>query len=251
MQLQRSTRTYRLVLIGFLGCAAMVLAARQHAGEAHDDEGGKGGHQHAARGCRGFVILPNGFAVLSGLSATPVHSSAGAPPGAARAGVTMADKGHTSGAAPHLMGYTHGQEIVPQEDMLCVPIVGAGTLRWSAMGHKAAPTVTVEAPKGALTHGHRTNTALILAVRQGDTPVEQAQVRLLARMPHHDRRMPGGHGSTNDPDVQGIVVQPVGQGRYTIPAIDFTMAGPWLLEVQVQQESEMHTVYLAASIGEE
>src|SRR6266566_3334684 len=121
MQLPHSARTSHLLLMGLLVCAALVLTRRRHDGEAHDDEEGKGGHHHAERGCRGFVILPNGVAVLSGLSDALAHDSAGAPHGAVHAGVTMADQGHTSGAAPHLMGYTHGQEIVPQEDMLCVP----------------------------------------------------------------------------------------------------------------------------------
>jgi hypothetical protein len=77
------------------------------------------------------------------------------------------------------------------------------------------------------------------------------QVRVLSRLPHHDRRMSGGHGPANAPDVQGIVAQPVRQGCYPIPAIDFTMGGPWLFEVRIQQDSETHKVYLAAYIGEE
>ena len=141
---------------------------------------------------------------------------------------------HESGIkrTAHLLGYTHGQEIVLQEDMLCVPIVNAGPQRWTAVGPQGAPKVTVESFQGALKSGSRVNTAFALTIRQGDAPVEQAQVRLLARMPHHDRHMPGGHGPANDPDVQGIMAQPVGQGRYTIPTVDFTMDGPWLFEVQ-------------------
>jgi hypothetical protein len=58
-------------------------------------------------------------------------------------------------------------------------------------------------------------------------------------------------GCINDPDVQGIVAQPGGQGRYTIPTVDFTMGGPWLFEIQVQEGSETHKAYFAAAIGEE
>jgi hypothetical protein len=92
---------------------------------------------------------------------------------------------------------------------------------------------------------------LTLIIRQGSLPVEQAQVHLLARMPHHDQRMPGGHGPANDPDVQGIVAQPAGQGRYTIPTVDLTMAGPWLFEVHVQRGAETYKAYFAADVGEE
>jgi len=69
---------------------------------------------------------------------------------------------------------------------------------------------------------------------------------------HNDAQgMQGGHGPTNDPDVQGLAAQPLGQGRYTMPTVDFTMGGSWLLEVHVQQGAEVHKVYLAAYVGEE
>jgi hypothetical protein len=149
------------------------------------------------------------------------------------------------------MGYTHGQEIVPQADMLCVPVGSPSTVTWTAVSHASTLAVSAESLKGALTHGSRAHAAFTLTVRLDGAPIDAAQVRLLARMPSHDRRMPGGHGPANDPDVRGIVAQADGQGRYTIPTVDFTMGGPWLFEVQVQEGSETHKAYFAAAIGEE
>ena len=70
-------------------------------------------------------------------------------------------------------------------------------------------------------------------------------------MPHHDRRMPGGHGPANDPDVKGLAAMPQGNGDYTVPTIDFNMGGPWLFEVQIQDGSTMHKAYFATEVGEE
>ena len=245
MQQQHAVRLSRIVLVGLLGCVAVALAGRPHTGEAQDNQ------RQADAVCRGFVVLPNGFAVLSGLHAHPAPGSASAQHQAAHAGTPMAAKGPMAGAPQHLMGYTHGQEIVPQADMLCVPIGSPSTVTWTAVSHAPALTVSAESLKGALTHGSRAHAAFALTVRRDGAPVDAAQVRLLARMPSHDQRMPGGHGPANDPDVQGIAAQPVGQGRYTIPTVDFTMAGPWLLEVQVQDGSETRKAYFAAAIGKE
>ena len=237
--------------MGLLVCAVFVLVGPQHDGEAHDDTEGEGGHHHVERGCRGFVILPNGFAVLSGLSDAPAHGSAGTQHDVAHMVGNNDRHGPTSGTSQHLMGYTHGQEIVPQEDMLCVPIVSTGTLKWTVIGRGEAPTVTMEYLQGAWRRGSRAHIKFALTIRQQGALIDTAQVRLLARMPHHDRSIAGGHGPANDPEVQGIVAQAVGQGRYTSPTITFTMAGPWLFEVKVQQDAEIHTVYLAAYIGKE
>jgi hypothetical protein len=163
----------------------------------------------------------------------------------------MADKGHTSGGRQHLLGYRHGQEIVPQTDMLCIPLGSPSTVTWTAVGHDPALAVRAESRKGALSHSHHAHAAFTLTVQRDGAPVDAAQVRLLARMPSHDQRMPGGHGPANDPDVQGIVAQPVSQGHYTISMVDFTMGGPWLFEIQVQAESETRKAYFAATVGGE
>jgi hypothetical protein len=240
---QHSGRIY--LLIGFLGCLAVALVGYSHTGEAQESQ------PQTRAVCRGFVVLPNGFAVLSGLHAHPAPGSAGTQHKAAHAGATMPDKGHTSSAPQHLMGYTHGQEIVPQADMLCIPVGSPGALTWTSVSRVPTLTVIAETLKGPLAHGSRAHAAFALTVRRDGAPVEAAQVRLLARMPSHDQSMPGGHGPANDPDVQGIVAKPGDQGRYTIPTVDFTMGGPWLFEVQVQERSETRKAYFAAAIGEE
>jgi hypothetical protein len=133
--------------------------------------------------------------------------------------------------------------------MLCARIEGGSTLQWTAVGHRGAPAITVESLQGALTYGRQAHAAFALTVRRSRAFVDTAQVRLLARMPHHDQHMPGGHGQTNDPDMQDVVAQSVGQGRYTTPTVDFTMAGPWLFEVHVQLDSKRYKVYFAAYVG--
>jgi hypothetical protein len=250
MKQQHAVSPYRFFLVGVLALAVVVLPGH-HSREAHGNGKTDRVHRQAEEVCLGFIVLPNGFAVLSGLPVSPAPSSAGGWYGAARAAATRAGKGQTSGAPQHLLGYSHGQEIVPPAGMLCVSIRDAGTLRWIAVGDKAAPSITVESLQGAPTHGNRASAAFALTMRQDGAFVDTAQVRLLARMPHHDRHMPGGHGPANDPNVQGIVAQPVGQGRYTIAAVDFTMGGPWLCEIHVQQGAEAYKAYFAAYVGEE
>ena len=81
--------------------------------------------------------------------------------------------------------------------------------------------------------------------------INPSQVQVFVRMPHHDHRMAGGHGPANDPDVSGITVQIDKNGRYTLPTIDFSMAGPWLVEVRVKDGAKAHQAYFAANVGEE
>src|SRR5215510_11289732 len=105
MPQQDSATTGQWWLMGLLVVATLVLTGRQHHGEAHD-EANDGAQHQTNKACRGFVVLPNGFAVLSGLSAAPAHGSARVPHGATHVGATMADKSPTAGAPQHLMGYT-------------------------------------------------------------------------------------------------------------------------------------------------
>jgi hypothetical protein len=156
-------------------------------------------------------------------------------------------------APPHLMGYQHGQDISLQEGMLCVPIGRQDATTWTAVSRDPSLSVTAESLRGVLTHNSRANEALMLTVRRGDagTSEAQPQVRLLARMPHHDRRMPGGHGLANDPDVQGLEAQLDKEGLYRVPTVDFSMAGTWLIEVQAQQNGNMYQDYFAVDVGEE
>jgi hypothetical protein len=63
--------------------------------------------------------------------------------------------------------------------------------------------------------------------------------------------MPGGHGLANDPDAQGLEAQPDKEGRHRVPTVDFSMAGAWLVEVQVQQSGNVYQAYFAVDVGEE
>jgi hypothetical protein len=218
--------------------------------------------------CRGFVVLPNGYAVLSGMPAAHEHEGRQAHHDASHQTKAMAPQheqmqhkshGHAegmrqpAGAPPHLMGYRHGQDILLQEGMLCVPIGRQDDTTWATVSRDSSLSVTAESLRGALTHNSRANEALMLTVRRGDAGAVEAQtqVRLLTRMPHHDRRMPGGHGLANDPDVQGLEAQLDKDGRYRLPTIDFSMAGAWLVEVQVQQSGNTYRAYFAIDVGEE
>ena len=164
----------------------------------------------------------------------------------------MAEKGAGAGDSPqHLLGYRHGQGIVPTHDMLCVPVRGAKDVSWTSTGQYDAPVVQVESRQGPLTPSNRRSASFVLAVQQGGKTVDAAEVRVLARMPHHDRRLPGGHGPANDPEVKGLLAQPEGAGRYSVSLVDFTMSGPWLLEIQVQRDNAVQKVYVAPELGEE
>lgn len=148
------------------------------------------------------------------------------------------------------MGYHHGQDIVPTREMLCVQTGKAQARTWTAVGQPGMPVVTVESLKGALTAENRQHASFALSITQAGAPVDTASVRLLARMPHHDRRLPGGHGAANDPDVKGVPAQAAGAGRYTVPLVDLTMDGPWLFEIQIQGDTTTHKVYVAPTVGE-
>jgi hypothetical protein len=257
-----------LVLSGLLSLTLAVRDASFYPAAAHDVR------QQARSTCPGFVILPNGFAVLSGTSTTPasMHMHHGAAQGEAKteqmdhAMPAAAPKqqahsapnhampaAHPPDAQQHLMGYTHGEAIVLQPGMLCVSLGSPDDTAWMAVSGENSVSVMVESLRGALTHNSRDNEGFSVTMMQPGSrqPLEKAQVRLFVRMPQHDHGMPGGHGPANDPDVQGLVVEPDDTGRYTVQTVDFSMAGPWLMEMQIQQGSTTLSAYFAASVGEE
>jgi hypothetical protein len=228
--------------------------------------------QHAtdqtASTCPGFVVLSNGFAVLS----QPADTVSETGPHASHHGVKTdkamahqgdgqhappADKsmhtGHASKQQDHLMGYAHGQSIAPKEGMLCVPIASPQTTAWKAVSREPSLVVMAESVREGLAHNSRHNEGFNFTIKGLNTTPEKgdAQVRLLVRMPHHDHRMPGGHGPANDPDVTGIEAALEAQGRYTVPTVDFSMAGPWLFEVRIRQDGQTHNAYFAGKVGEE
>jgi hypothetical protein len=209
--------------------------------------------------CYGFVVLPNGFAVLSGIPAVPERTPARAIPEQESASSVMVeqdaqrpDRSHHAAAVPaHLMDYQHGQDIAPLEGMFCVAIGAQEAVTWTATSPDPALVVRMASLRGILTSRSHTNAAVAVTVSRGNgVPIAPAQTRLLVRMPHHDQRLPGGHGPANDPEVHGLIAPPDGPGRYIVPHITFTMAGLWFVEIQVHEGTRMHKAYLGMAVGE-
>lgn len=248
----------------------LTFTTRRNDAAAHDDAHKTGG------ACRGFVVLSNGYAVLSDDSASSAHAPEHASQAAPRKGKaemhkmgsemppkheSMMHKGHDHGGEmskpsvnrKHLLGYRHGQEITLQNEMLCVPIGSKEAISWTTVSHTPALYIRAESLSDTLAHNSRANESLALTVmhRAQDASQEQPRIRLLVRMPHHDRHMPGGHGLANDPDVKGLKAQLDKDGRYRMQTLDFSMAGAWLLEVQVRQGGSIHRAYFAVDVDEE
>jgi hypothetical protein len=184
-------------------------------------------------------MLPNGSAVLSGVAA--------AIDGTSTLGKTIG-----SGSADRLLGYQHGQTVALQQGMFCVPIRDSQTTAWFAASQDIGLSVTINSLKGLLSSSPRHPAALEITLwdnYKGAT-VEGASIRLFARMPHHDRDTPGGHGLANDPARRGLAAIPSSPGRYTAEPIHFSMPGAWLVEMQVQQEGKAQQAYFATMVDE-
>ena len=255
----------------FLSVGSVHSASQRHAGAQKST-------QVVGRVCPGFVVLPNGHAVLSRLpedspkNAPASHSSMTSDQGRMTAGHSHmpqtgapqqghlkhggqghgASMSHMAKPSKHLMGYRHGQAITPKQRMLCVPLARRHDKSWTAVSRQLSVFVTAESLRGRLTHGSRSNEGFRLTIMRPGSgrPMDDAKVQVLARMPHHDRRMPGGHGPANDPDVRGMVARREPDGRYLVGTVDFTMAGPWLLEVRVRQGQKTSLAYFAVLVGE-
>lgn len=269
------------------GCLAMLLAAGGSAGgsaaaQAHRHGHGEAGHMAVkAAACKGFVVLSNGYAVMSGMSEKGGHgtmamggghgqgmahgghgqSHAGTGHGhqatghagtghGHQAGLGHQAEGHGSGTKDPLMGLKHGDDVPVTAGRLCVPVDDAAG-SWIAVSAQEGVHVRVRSLKGGLAHNSRANEAFEVEVMEGTKPVEGASVRLKARMPHHDRSMAGGHGLANDPEVRGIEARPAGPGRYTVRTADFSMAGSWLFEIGVSRGGKEVKAYFATPVGEE
>ncbi|MDE0343511.1 MAG: FixH family protein [Deltaproteobacteria bacterium] len=247
------------------GCLAVLLAAAGGAAaQTHQHGHGKSGHMAAkAAACKGFVVLSNGLAVMSGMSEKGGHGTTAMGGGH---GQGMADgghgrshaatghghqaEGHGSGMKDPLMGLKHGDDVPVTAGRLCVPVDDAAE-SWVAVSEQEGLHVRVRSLKGGVAHNSRANEAFEVEVMEGKKPVEGASVQLKARMPHHDRSMAGGHGLANDPEAQGIEARPSGPGRYTVLTADFSMAGSWLFEVRVTQGGKEVKAYFATPVGEE
>jgi hypothetical protein len=194
---------------------------------------------HNRGACQGFAVLPNGSAVLSGLSAT-VHKA------------HTRNETTSTGEADRLMGYQHGQAITLKQGMFCVPVRDGKTTGWFAASRDAGLSITINSLKGLLTSSHREPAAFEITLwdnHQG-AAVEGATVHLFAHMPHHDRDTPGGHSLANDPGSRGLIATPTSPGRHTAQSINFSMPGAWLVEIQVQQEGKAQLAYFATMVDD-
>jgi hypothetical protein len=255
--LRTGTRRHRRAIVlcsGLLMLVGMRGETDSHSVEAAHTPG------QTANVCHGFVVLPTGFVVLSGIPAVPERALARAMPDQAPAENAMREQGaphptqspQASAVLAHLMDYQHGQDIAPQEKMFCVAIGAQEAVTWAGVSPDPALVTRAASLRGTLTSRSHTNAALAVTVSRGSGgPMVQAQVRLLVRMPHHDHRLPGGHGPANDPEVHGLVAHPDGPGRYIVPNVDFTMAGLWLVEIQVYEGTRMSKAYFGVAVGEE
>jgi hypothetical protein len=237
-----------------------------HADEKHMKDAPEGHPSSQAMGiCKGFVVLSNGYAVMSGLDIKTEmatgkhgHTTHGAKMDhGQKSSATMdhGDKPHgkdiaSMGKEP-LMGHRHGENIKPMQGMLCVPLQSHAMQSWTAVSSDPALHITIQSLRGKLAHNSRVNEGFDLNVMSGGVPVNGAQVRLVVHMPHHDRMMPGGHGPANDPDVQGLMAKALGEGSYSVQTVDFSMAGAWLFEVHVSHGGKTSKAYFTTRVGQE
>jgi hypothetical protein len=232
----RSQYPMLVLMVGYTMLSLWILAQPIVEGEEAEDTPTTA---HSRGPCQGFAMLPNGSAVLSGLSAA-VH------------------KAHTwnetpsAGGADRLMGYQHGQAITLKQGMFCVPVRDSNTTGWFAASRDAGLSITINSLQGLLTSRPHAQAAFEITLwdNHRSIAVAGATVHLFIRMPHHDRDTPGGHGLANDPDSRGLPATPASPGRYTVEPINFSMSGAWLVEIQVQQEGKAQQAYFATMVDE-
>ena len=210
-------------------------------------------HQHTDI-CAGFVVLPKGYAVLSVMDPGGMHHGGGHHQAGHQHGMAdkkeMGDKAHMQHGmadkkemdhkqhaqhdggmkqADPLMGHQHGDDIPTGKEMLCVPIGDTQSISWTPVSASPNLHITAKSDKGFLAQNSRANEALSFNIMRDGKPVDPAKVRVVVRMPHHDRRMPGGHGPANDPDVQGFEAMAKGKGGYTggNRSLPTSLCGEW------------------------
>lgn len=227
-----------VVLLAFYGSSAAQSSGTKHGEMKH-------GHmQDSTEICRGFLVLKNGYAVMSGMS----EKGGGGHGHHGHGDSGSMAMNHDAGMQDHLMGMKHGGDYPITAGVLCVPVHESAD-SWTASSNEGV-RVTARSLKGALHHNSRENEAFELTVMDEKTPVEDAEVVFIAHMPHHNRVMKGGHGPANDPDLKGFEATPLGQGRYRVGTTDFTMGGSWLFEVRVKRGDRVSKAYFATHIGE-
>ena len=214
--------------------------------------------------CKGFVVLSNGMAVMSGLDVKTEMAQSGSH-GQMKLGVKMAkmmDHGKGHGAKKGhdgkmslmmkdgLMRHRHGDPIKTKAGQICVPLHDQSRETWDSVSGDKALDVNIRSLRGRLDHNARDNESFELTVKYAGKPVEADHVRFFARMPHHDRMSKGGHGPANDPDVEGVMAKLSKAGTYKIQTLDFSMPGAWLFEVRVTHGGKTSRAYFASRVGQ-
>jgi hypothetical protein len=134
---------------------------------------------------------------------------------------------------------------------LCVPVEDRAATQWTAVSSVRSLYVNAKSLRGTLAHNSRANEGFEFTISEGSKPIGDAEVRVVARMPHHDKNLAGGHGPANDPDARGMTTKIGGKGRYILNNVDFNMGGPWLFEVQVKRGDITSKAYFAVNVGQE
>lgn len=161
---------------------------------------GCGGGDHEE--CVGFVVAEDGRVQLQNLD----------------------DGGHGGEGHAHADGeHLHGT---------CIPISEDRT-RATATSMDGAFTVEARSLRGELTTDAPDNEGFALTIlRGGEKRTGLTDVRLIARMPHHDHTISGGHGPANDFEAKGFdAVEEPGTGEYIVDPIDFNMGELWFFTV--------------------
>ena len=220
----RSQYPMLVLMVGYTMLSLWILAQPIVEGEEAEEAPSTAQNRGT---CQGFAVLPNGSAVLSGVS-TSVHRA------------HARGEAISIGSADRLMGYQHGPAISLKQGMFCVSIRASQTTAWFAASQTAGLSVTINSLKGLLSsrHGDHATFEIALWDNHKGAAVEGSSIRLFARMPHHD------------PDMRGLTAIPSSPGRYTAEPIHFSMPGAWLVEIQMQQEGKVQRAYFATMVGE-
>jgi len=213
-------------------CAGLLMLGGMRGAIASPAVGAAHTPGQTANVCHGFVVVPTGVAVLSGIPAVPERAPARALPDQEPAGHAMGEQGapspapspQTAASSPPGMDSQHGQDIAPQQGMVCVAIGAQAAVAWAAVSADPALVVRVASLSGVLTARSQTNAALAVTLSRGrGRPIVQAQVRLRVRMPHHDQHLPGAMARPMTPRSTGWSHTPTGRDGIS----SHTSTSPW------------------------
>lgn len=169
-------KTVVMLLVGALGLAAPWGVAKSLHG---DDQKAQHDGSHLVSNamspatCKGFVVLPNGYAVLSGISDQASHpgeshSHHGIQQAESLKPMTGDKSAHDHPIAQtskdHLMSLKHGDNIAVQPNRLCVPVDEKVRTQWKAVSLAPSLQVNAQSLRGTLAHNSRSNEGFEITV---------------------------------------------------------------------------------------